>query len=100
MRLLTKVDVAMLSASCVSFGRWRAAEEAIARMARHDEHTGALLVMTDEGAKRNPLIRIANDSARDMRRYAGEFGVMPAARACISAGVNPKPPGKFDGLLA
>src|SRR6266481_7184387 len=78
MRLLTRVDAAMLSGYCLSYSRWRSAEEALARMARHDEHTDALLIRADEGVRRNPLIKIAQDAARDMRRFANEFGLTPA----------------------
>jgi phage terminase small subunit len=45
------------------------------------------------------MIKIAGDSAKDMLRYAGEFGMTPVARSRIAAGVHGQPPGKFDGLL-
>jgi phage terminase small subunit len=48
----------------------------------------------------NPMVSIARKAAADMVRYAGEFGLSPAARARISAGVGHEPPpGKFNGLL-
>jgi phage terminase small subunit len=59
------------------------------------------LIKTSSGdAAQNPLIGIARRAAADMVRYAGEFGMSPAARARISAGIGYEPPeGKFDGLL-
>ena len=99
--LLTKVDVACLAAFCQSYARLRTAEEALARMADRDEHTGALLVTAVEGnVQRNPLIRIAQDAAKDMLAFGGQFGMTPASRVRLAAGgYGPSPPSKFDGLL-
>jgi phage terminase small subunit len=64
--LLIRVDVACLAASCASYARWHTAEEALARMDDHDDHTGALLVKTADGnVRRNPLVKIAADAAAD-----------------------------------
>jgi phage terminase small subunit len=41
--LLRTVDVACLAAYCQAYSLWREAQEALARMAVHDEHTQALL---------------------------------------------------------
>jgi phage terminase small subunit len=49
----------------------------------------------------HPLTKIATQAARDLCRYACEFGMTPAARARARAGWDPDSgPGKFDGLLA
>jgi P27 family predicted phage terminase small subunit len=65
--LLTRIDVACLGAYCQSYARWRTAEEALARPADRDAHTGALLVRTADGnAKRNPLLRII-----ELEKHAG-----------------------------
>jgi P27 family predicted phage terminase small subunit len=72
-------------------------------MAERDPLTSGLLVKrTDGNAARNPLVRIAADAADDMVSFASHFGMTPAARARISAGVGFEPPGrsKFDGLIA
>jgi P27 family predicted phage terminase small subunit len=100
--LLTVLDVATLSAYCVSYSHWRTAEEVLARVAADDQVTGGLIVKAADGnTRRNPLVKIASDAAADMLRYAGEFGLTPVARSRIAVGVYGQPPGggKFDGLL-
>jgi P27 family predicted phage terminase small subunit len=101
LKLLTVLDVQALASYCTAYSRWRETEEVIARMAINDRATGGLLIKTSSGdAAQNPLIGIARRAAADMVRYAGEFGMSPAARARISAGIGYEPPeGKFDGLL-
>ena len=101
--LLTVVDLMPACAYCVSYSRWRTAEETLARMAESDPVTHALLIKSSDGnPRRNPLVKIAADAAADMVSYAGEFGMTPVARSRIAAGVGGQPPsrGKFDGLLA
>jgi P27 family predicted phage terminase small subunit len=99
--LLTVLDVAALAAYCVAYQHWRTAEEKLAEMAARDPVTSGLLIKSTVGdARRNPLIAIARAAAADMVSWAGEFGMSPAARSRIAAGVGPPPgPGKFDGLL-
>ncbi len=47
----------------VTYGHWRTAEEALARMADHDEHMHGLLIKTVDGnARRTPLVKIAADA--------------------------------------
>ena len=101
--LLTVLDVGPLAVYCDAYSRWRSASEVFAGMAERDPVTNGLLVKSQGGdAIQNPLVGIARRAANDMVRYAGEFGMSPAARARISAGVGYEPPGggKFDGLLA
>jgi P27 family predicted phage terminase small subunit len=99
--LLTLVDVTALAAYCDAYGRWRTASEALAKMAERDATGRALLVKNADGnARQNPLVKIAANAAKDMLRFAGEFGLTPVARARIAAGVYAQPNGKFDGLLA
>ena len=103
LRLLTALDVMPLAAYCNAYARWRQAEEALAKMAEKDPVTHGLLIKRQDGnAGQNPLMRVANNAAADMVRFASEFGMSPAARARISASVGYEPPpgcGKFDGLL-
>src|ERR1700736_878819 len=99
--LLSAIDVACLAEYCQSYGHWRQAEEALARMADRDETMHGLLIKTTDGnAKRNPLVKIAADAAQDMLAYAGHFGLTPVARTRLAAGgyAQPSPPSKFDGL--
>src|SRR5262249_34745246 len=101
--LLSNLDIQPLAAYCQACSHWRSAEEALARMTENDPVTGALLIKGPVGAPRaNPLIRIANNAAADMVRYSAEFGMSPAARARVRAGVawREETPSKFDGLLA
>jgi P27 family predicted phage terminase small subunit len=90
--LLSSVDVACLAAYCSSYALWRQASEELDK----------LLIETQAGdPRRSPLIKIIRDAASDMVRYAGEFGLTPVARTRIAQGIHqPKPPSKFDGLLA
>jgi P27 family predicted phage terminase small subunit len=100
--LLSVLDVGPFAAYCVAYHRWRTAEEALACMAEKDALTGGLLVKRADGnAAQNPLVRVAANAAQAMVDFAGHFGMSPAARARINAGVWHEPPGggKFDGLL-
>jgi P27 family predicted phage terminase small subunit len=85
--LLTLVDVQILAAYCQAYGRWIAAERAIARMAERDQLSDGLMIKTTNGnAIQNPLVGTANKAASDMVRYATEFGLTPAARARLAIG--------------
>ena len=84
--LLTNLDLMALSAYCDAYERWRTAKETIAAMAERDPILRGLIVKTQSGgAAPNPLVWIAAGAARDMVRFAGEFGMTPAARSRISA---------------
>jgi P27 family predicted phage terminase small subunit len=104
MGLLSALDVMPLAAYCQAYAHWRTAEEVLAAMAAKDPVSAGLLIRSQGGdAIQNPLVGVARRAAADMVRYAGEFGMSPAARARISAGVGFEPPagsGKFDGLIA
>jgi P27 family predicted phage terminase small subunit len=82
--LLTTLDVSVLGVYCATVARWRAAEETLARMAQ-----GGLLVENDKGElRRNPLVQVARHAAADMVRLAGHFGMTPAARSRLAAGIG------------
>jgi len=100
--ILTIADIHPLAAYCQAYARWAAAEEALAKMANGDALTGALMIRnTSGGPQANPLVKIAANAARDMVKYASEFGLTPVARARIAAAADPdKPASKFAGLLA
>ena len=98
--LLIRIDVPSLAAYCHAYGQWRLAAEAWAKMAKNDPVMSGQVIKTKYGdAAANPLVSIARKHAADMVRYAAEFGLSPAARSRIAAGIGPQPPRKFDGLL-
>lgn len=84
--LMTRLDRGALAAYCQAWGRWRAAEEALARMAARDATTAGLMIRTKSGNLiQNPLVGTANKAMADMIRYAAEFGMTPSARTRIRA---------------
>ena len=69
-------------------------------MAERDELTSGLMIKTTNGnAIQNPLIGTANKAARDMVRYASEFGLTPSARARVGLNAEAARKSKFDGLI-
>ncbi|MEY9182366.1 phage terminase small subunit P27 family [Bradyrhizobium sp. USDA 313] len=103
MGLLTRIDVPALAAYCYSFGQWRMAAEALAKMQANDPIMGGQLVRTKYGdAATNPLVSIVRKHAGDVVRYAGEFGLSALARSRLAAGIEDRQPpgGKFGGLIA
>jgi P27 family predicted phage terminase small subunit len=105
MRQLTTADTAALGAYCEAYRRWRTAVETLVELEKRDPATKGLVTRTQGGgAAINPLVLVADRAARDMLRFASEFGFSPAARARISAGITGfgPPPGsgdKFAGLI-
>jgi P27 family predicted phage terminase small subunit len=82
--LLTALDIHVLAAFCVSYGRWRETEEVIADLRKQESVLSSLIV---EG-RINPLVKLSHLMAREMLRYAGEFGFTPATRSRISLGIS------------
>jgi P27 family predicted phage terminase small subunit len=100
LRLLSVVDQAALAAYCTAFSRWRNAEELLKEQAVRDRTRG-LLVKGGCGRIENPLVGIARTSAKEMLRFASEFGFTPVARARIAAGTECVPQtSRFGDLLA
>jgi P27 family predicted phage terminase small subunit len=84
--LLTRIDKAALAAYCQAYGRWRRAEEVLAKMANHDETTKGFMIRTIAGNTiQNPLVGSANKAMSDMMRYAVELGLTPSSRSRINA---------------
>jgi P27 family predicted phage terminase small subunit len=84
--LLTTLDRAALAAYCQAWGRWIAAERALAEMAKRDMLTHGLLIKTTNGnAIQNPLVGTANRAMMAMMRCALEFGMTPSARSRLSS---------------
>jgi P27 family predicted phage terminase small subunit len=98
-RLLTPLDLMPFAAYCEAFSVWRTALDVIETMAANDPLTHGLMVKTPDGASISPVVRIARQAAREMLRFAEEFGMTPSARARIAAGVPAAFASEFDGLL-
>ncbi|WP_210410482.1 phage terminase small subunit P27 family [Oceanicola sp. D3] len=87
--ILTRLDRGSLAAYCQAYGRWRQAEQALARMAERDATTDGLMIRTKSGNLiQNPLVGSANKAMADMMRYAAEFGLTPSARSRVE-GLSP-----------
>jgi len=100
MGILFPIDMAILAAYCVSYSRWRQAEEELAKVRDNYSDYAALIQMTHYGNYIiHPLIGISNTAARDILRYASQLGITPSARAAL--GVKPKEgeKSKFSGLI-
>ena len=96
--ILTDLDRGALAAYCQAYGRWSAAETALARMAARDTVTDGLIVKTRSGNLiQNPLVGAANKAMADMVRYAAEFGLTPSARTRV-AGMSAAEPNPFLAL--
>nr|WP_309501750.1 phage terminase small subunit P27 family [uncultured Roseovarius sp.] len=96
--ILTQLDRGALAAYCQAYGRWSAAEAALARMADRDAVTDGLIVKTKSGNLiQNPLVGAANKAMADMVRYAAEFGLTPSARTRV-AGMSDAGPNPFAEL--
>lgn len=81
------LDQTMLSAYCMSFGRWIQAELDLERMASVDPAThGAMIKTTNGNAIQNPLVGVASTARRDMQRLAAEFGLTPSSRTQLDSG--------------
>ena len=88
MGLLTEVDRNALGAYCSSFALWAQSWRVLNEMASTGKLGAGLMIKTTNGNMiQNPLVGTANVAARDMVRYAAEFGLTPAARARID--INP-----------
>jgi P27 family predicted phage terminase small subunit len=72
LHMLTTVDVMPLAAYCQAYGKWKQAEEQLAREAEADPDGAALTITDANGAVRtNPLVRVAP---------------MPPPRCCATLG--------------
>jgi P27 family predicted phage terminase small subunit len=97
--IMTNLDRGALAAYAQAYGRWVAAETALARMAERDSVTEGLIIRTKAGnAIQNPLVGAANKAMADMVRYAAEFGLTPSSRTRV-ASVSPLSPENPFALL-
>lgn len=93
-KMLTIVDRTQLAAYCVTYSRWRAAENKV--------QDGELTFETPAGYQQQvPEIGIANKYLEKMIKLAAEFGFTPAARSRMNvkpAGAEGDPHDKFFGF--
>jgi P27 family predicted phage terminase small subunit len=100
LKLLHTLDTAALAAYCAAVSTWVQARKALKTLAAQDTVTGGLLIKTTNGnAIQNPLVGTANTAARDIVRFAEQFGMTPAARTRIGAEASMAPASKWDGLV-
>src|SRR6056297_639786 len=94
--IMSNLDRAPLAAYCQAYGRWVAAEAALARMAEKDGVTEGLIIRTKAGnVIHNPLVGAANKAMADMVRYAAEFGFTPSSRSQVTAADTPEEDNPF-----
>jgi P27 family predicted phage terminase small subunit len=100
LKLLTVFDTHPFEAYCESYSKFRTANEALQVAAAADPiHKGLLVQGSLKNLVANPLIAVARHAARDMVKYASEFGFTPAARSRIISSEATRAAGKFEGLL-
>src|SRR5262249_34109701 len=90
-RIISKLDLACFGVLCATLARHRQAEEAL---------QGALLVEGTSGSRRNPMVGIASEAARDAVSFAGLYGLTPHGRLRVRALGERKDTSKLDDLLA
>lgn len=96
---LAKIDGDLLAAYCSSWARYRAAEEALADL-RKTNPLNALILKTVSGNYiQQPLIGIANTSARDFVRYGDLLGIGETSRARLGIDRSKSANSKFAGLV-
>lgn len=97
--IVTNLDRGILAAYCQSHGRWMQAERTLAKMAKMDDSTGALMIKTQGGNTiQNPIVGIANKAMADMARYAAELGLTPSSRGRVQARPPDDDPGNKYGI--
>lgn len=76
--LLGRIDLGALSAYCECWSTWRAAREVV-----HFE--GIIAEGRDGNPVRNPAVMVANAASSEMRAWAVQLGLTPAARQRMTA---------------
>lgn len=74
----SKLDELALASLCLAFSTMVECAESIAK-------DGALVVDSRGGVKRNPALLAWRDASSQVRSWASEFGLSPAARSVIPA---------------
>ena len=87
-----KVDHATVESYCVVYARWRNAEAALAEQ-------GTVVKSPNGYPILNPNLSVANEALRQMRAFAAELGLSPAARTRIKCSSSVEPDA-FENFLA
>lgn len=101
--LLTVVDGAALAAYCQAYSQFVAATKEL--KAHQGEHGSLLITQVSytgvENKKPHPAIKVANEAAQLVARYAAEFGLTPSARTRIQLPGQPdEEPSAIEKLLS
>lgn len=90
LRLLTHVDVLALEGLCRSYAVAVAADREIKK---------GVVVKTMYGLQQNPAISISRLAWTEVRKFACEFGLTPAARTRVSAPEKPPAEDEVEAFL-
>ncbi len=91
--VLTKIDRSALEAYCVSYAKWRDAEDKL-------RWFGPLLKPTASGyIPQSPYVALARSALEEMRRLLQEFGMTPASRTRIHVAPGDAEPDEFERLF-
>ena len=75
-------DCMGLEAYCTVYARWREAERQL--------NQSGLTILKDNGdSAPSPYVKIAEDSLKQLRAWASEFGLSPASRSRVSVAKKP-----------
>lgn len=108
MGCLSKLDVAALSAACLSWDTIAKTTKFLNEVAKTDKLTGGTIAKSGGTAIEHPALKARRNAINDYLRMSVEFGMTPSARARLAAlGVfeTPKPRGapvasKWEALLS
>jgi P27 family predicted phage terminase small subunit len=93
--LLTTLDLMTFAVYCTAVARWLRLEAELA-----DEEFVVPGARTERVLVTNPRAKLAVHAARDVVNFSAAFGMSPAARTRMVAGLNVEEPSKFGDLLA
>ena len=82
MGVLTAVDLHALEALCVVYARWVEAEVKLEEYGTMLSNAGRIYP--------SPYLRIADNSAKEMRAWMNEFGVTPSSRSRVRVDKKPE----------
>jgi P27 family predicted phage terminase small subunit len=100
MGVLDAIDMGSFAAYCCAYSRWCHAEEELAKLRIEGGEIATLIIKTKQGNYiQQPLIGISNVAARDMLKYAAEFGLTPSARARLGVDSGKTKKSKFNNLI-